>query len=258
MDEVSYSPKRRQVLDSIRSAISSGQLRPGDRIVEQQLAKELGVSQTPVREALASLEREGMVVKVDHTGTFVSKIDPQDLVEILTLRAVLEGYCAALVSSRLDKSTLKPLESLVDEMSDAAEAGNLGRTTLLDARFHETLHQLSSHNLLRDTLGRLQQRIMLSVVYVDILQETDLRGIANNHVPLLRAIASGQPDVAEREARHHVLEILELAPIERLRTLDLTEAQAAVILSVLDASYDDSGGLESKGAAATPGVLSGS
>jgi DNA-binding GntR family transcriptional regulator len=143
------------------------------------------------------------------------------------------------------------LESLVEQMSEAADAGDFGRTTLLDARFHETLHQLSSHKLLQDTLGRLQQRIMLSVVYVDILQDTDLRGIAHNHVPLLHAIASGQPDVAEREARHHVLEILELAPIEKLQTLDLTDAQRAVIRSVLEASHPDSSGQKTRSAPAT-------
>jgi DNA-binding GntR family transcriptional regulator len=233
VDQISYSPKRQQVVEAIRAAITSGKLRPGDRIVEQQLARDLGVSQTPVREALASLEREGVVVKVDHTGTFVSSIEPEDLHEVLTLRAVLEGYCAALVSAQLTDNTLKPLEKLVDQMQAAADAGDLARTTLLDARFHETLYGICSHGLLRETLGRLNQRMMLSVAFVDLLQEADLRGIADNHVPLLEAIASGQPDLAEREARKHVLEILDLVPIETIQKLELGDDRSAIIAAVL-------------------------
>jgi DNA-binding GntR family transcriptional regulator len=206
---VESSLKRDQVVALIRQALLDGELRPGDRIVESALAKELGVSQTPVREALAALSREGLVIKLDHRGTFVSSLKETELREVLTLRAVLEGYCARLAAERWSPSDLEGLEALVDRMAAAAGAGKI--TTLIDRdlEFHRRLYELSGHSLLREVLSGLQQRMQLALAFADAVYSADLTDVAESHRTLIDALRRRDPARAEAVAKKHVLEVVE-------------------------------------------------
>jgi DNA-binding GntR family transcriptional regulator len=192
----------------LRQSILSGDLRPGDRIVELKVARSLGVSQTPVREALASLEREGLVIKVDHSRTFVSQLESGELREVLTLRAVLEGYCARLCAPRFTDSDQDILSGLVGEMRQAARRGDLRAVTDADLRFHEFIYSLSNHRLLREVLQGLQQRLRLALAFADAVYSPDLADIAASHVPVIEALSSRDPELAARAAGDHVLSVL--------------------------------------------------
>jgi DNA-binding GntR family transcriptional regulator len=204
-DPVDTASKRDQVLAAVRGAILRGELRPGERIVELRLGRELGVSQTPVREALSALAREGLVQKLDHRGTFVSSLDRRELLEALGLRALLEGYCARLACPRITSSDLETLRRIVEEMTAAAEDGDLARVTEIDFRFHAAVYELSGHRLLGEVLASLQQRMRLALAVADAVYAPDLAAIADSHLPLLTTLASGDPEQAEAAARDHVL-----------------------------------------------------
>jgi DNA-binding GntR family transcriptional regulator len=205
LSRVESSSKRDQVLERLRGAILRGELRPGERIVELRLGRELGVSQTPVREALSALAREGLVLKIDHRGTFVSSLDRRELREVLTLRALLEGYCARLACPQLSGTDLAALRTIVDEMRIAARAGDLAGVTEVDFRFHAAIYELSRHRLLGEVLASLQQRMRLALAVADAAHAPDLASIAESHIPVLAALSSGNPDEAEEAARDHVL-----------------------------------------------------
>jgi DNA-binding GntR family transcriptional regulator len=204
--ELQSTLKRHQVTEVLRQAILRGDLQPGERIVESRIAREFGVSQTPVREALATLVREGLVVQFDHRGSFVAELDRDDLEEICTLRAVLEGYCARLAAGK--GAVLDELDSHVDVMRAAAAGGDFGKLMEADVAFHRALHAVAGHTLLAEVLRSLQQRMRLTVAFADAYSEPDV--VAESHATLLAAIRSGDGDLAERVARAHVLELLNL------------------------------------------------
>lgn len=198
--------KRHQVVEVLREAILRGELGPGERIVESRLAREFGVSQTPVREALAMLMREGLVVTHDHRGSFVAELGREDLEEICTLRAVLEGYCARLAAGKAEE--LGQLDAQVEEMRAAAARGEFGTLMEADLAFHRALHAVAGHGLLAEVLGSLQQRMRLTIAFADAYSDPDV--VAESHAILLAAIRSGDAEVAERAGRAHVLELLAL------------------------------------------------
>jgi DNA-binding GntR family transcriptional regulator len=174
--------------------------------VESRLAREFGVSQTPVREALAMLVREGLVVKHDHRGSFVAKLGRDDIEQICTLRAVLEGYCARLAAAKAEE--LDRLDAHVEEMRTAAAGGDFGRLMEADLAFHRALHAVAGHDLLAEVLRSLQHRMRLTVAFGDAYSDPHV--VAESHATLLAAIRSGDANFAERAARAHVLELLNL------------------------------------------------
>jgi DNA-binding GntR family transcriptional regulator len=207
LPKVSSSLKREQVVDLLRAEILSGGLRPGERIVESQLARELGVSQTPVREAFAALSREGLVVKLDHRGTFVSSLKADELRDLLTLRAVLEGYCARLVAQSSTDREIESLAGVVENMSTAARAGKLEQFVEYDLDFHQRLYALSGNGLLQEVLLGLQQRMRLALAFfVNAVYSQDLNEVAADHLVLLDVLRERDPAAAEAVATAHVLE----------------------------------------------------
>src|SRR5688500_3082861 len=104
---------RHDVADAIRSAIAGGVLKPGQRVLEVELAEELGVSRLPVREAIRQLEHEGLLVSQPHRGTFVAQVTPDDIREMFSLREALESLAARLVAARATPVEVEALQQLV-------------------------------------------------------------------------------------------------------------------------------------------------
>jgi len=223
---VHASLKRDQVIQALRAAIVSGELPPGERIVEVSLARELGVSQTPVREALAVLGREGLVTKLDHRGTFVAQIDWIQLRELMTVRAVLEGYCARLVCERADVGVRAALEACIEAMRAAADNGDLAALTRADMAFHKKLYARSGHRLLAEILLGIGDRALLALTIADAAYSVDLHDVAESHVPIVEAIVSGEPGEADRLAHEHVLASISDSPdpLDRSRSAGSNES----------------------------------
>jgi DNA-binding GntR family transcriptional regulator len=183
-------------------------MQPGERIVELRLARDLGVSQTPVREALAELAQEGLVTRVEHRGSFVSKLEKEEFKELVTLRAVLEGYCAALASPQIAATHLDLLKSKIEMMRHAAAADDLSALIEADLAFHSVLYELSRHRLLVEVLTGLQARMRLAVAFADTNYSPNLCDIADSHLPIVHALGEADPILAEQAAKDHELEAL--------------------------------------------------
>jgi DNA-binding GntR family transcriptional regulator len=192
--------KRDRVVDLLRKAILSGSLVPGEQIVESRVARQLGVSQAPVREALALLERQGLVVKVHHRGTFVSRLHARELRELFTLRAVLDAFSARLAAERASDKDIAQLRQILARMKAAEESGDLARLTDAHLELHETIYRLSGHQLLIDIFALIHPRMVLALTFAENLFSAEGRE-TDCHLPLIDALADRDPRRAETVAR---------------------------------------------------------
>ncbi|MHB9092438.1 MAG: GntR family transcriptional regulator, partial [Chloroflexota bacterium] len=133
---------------AIWDALIAGELRPGDRITESKVARDLGVSQGPVREALRGLEQVGVVRYLPHRGTFVNGVSRADAAEIYSMRALLEGYAFRLAVSKVGPEEVHEFEEIIAAMHNSATASDLTRLIEKDVSFHRRIVELSGHGLL--------------------------------------------------------------------------------------------------------------
>ena len=194
---------RDRVMDAIEAALVSGSLKPGDRVVEAEIAREAGISRGPVREAIQHLVADGILVNIPHRGTFVARWTVRDVAETYGLRALLESYAARLAMARMSPQELGRLEAIVTEMFRQAREGNASAVYELDLRFHQTLYELSGHGLLCRILGEMRRRIGMLVSF-DATTTPDLVQYAQNHRMLFDALRAGDGDQTEHVFREHI------------------------------------------------------
>jgi DNA-binding GntR family transcriptional regulator len=211
---LSSSSKRDQVVHLLRDAILGGELVPGERIVESRIARQLKISQAPVREALTVLERQGLVVKVHHRGTFVSRLHGRELRELFTLRAVLDAFSARLAASRATAKDIDRLRSLLARMKTAEEADDLVSLTDAHLQLHEAIYRLSGHQLLVDIFAQIHPRMALALIFAENLFSSEGRE-ADCHIPLIDAIAARNPERAEAVARELALGWIDQVVVEK-------------------------------------------
>jgi len=189
-----------QIREILLERIFKGELQPGDRIVELQLANELGTSQAPVREALRELQSLGFVEHEPYRGTRVRRITEKELAEIFPVRAALEELAAQEAASRLN-GRVEELEREFEAMRAAAGRKDLQDLAGHDARFHRLIVEAAENKVLLDlwkTL-RVEARVVVTALKTDI----DLDELAEMHRPLLEALAEGSPEKAGRALRYH-------------------------------------------------------
>lgn len=189
------------VRDSLRLAILRGSLPGGTRLVQADLATELGVSTTPVREALRDLATEGLIELDAHRGAVVKKLAYSELVEIHDLTRILEPEAMRLAAEASDHASLERAEQLADEMDTETD---VGRWVDLNRQFHESLVELVDNKRLRDILRGLRDT---AAPYIGLaLQAQDYRFPSANkhHRSLIRLIRKGDGDAAAKMAADHV------------------------------------------------------
>ena len=200
-----------QIREILLERIFKGELQPGDRIVELQLANELGTSQAPVREALRELQSLGFVEHQPYRGTRVRRITERELAEIFPVRAALEELAAQEAASRLN-GRVDDLEKEFEAMRAAAGRKDLQDLAGHDARFHRLIVEAAENKVLLDlwkTL-RVEARVVVTALKTDI----DFEELAEMHRPLLEALAEGSPEKAGRALRYH-FEVLQAMVKER-------------------------------------------
>lgn len=134
------------VYTRVRAAILGGEIPAGTRLLEVEMAQSMGVSRAPIREALAHLEQEGLVVSRPNRGTYVAEIfSQQDVHEITTLRSALETMAIGIAAAKIDEAEIECLAELVERMQTAAEGGDLALLADLDNQFHSRLVQAAKH-----------------------------------------------------------------------------------------------------------------
>ena len=192
---------REQVKDLLLQRIASGELKPGERLVETRIAAELGTSQAPVREALRDLELLRLVESEPFKGSRVRAFGDEELIEVYPVRSVLEDLAAKKATKRL-AGDVSAHEAEVEAMRAAARRGDVNALVRHDFAFHRLIVEAAGNPILEQcwkSLG-VEGRITITLYGTTI----DPREAAELHVPLLEAIRSGKPGAAGRAARKHV------------------------------------------------------
>lgn len=139
---------REQVVEQIRLAIIEGRLKPNDHIVENVLTKQLGVSRTPVREALILLERDGLVMSYPHRGSFVRNFSVADVEDIFSMRTTLENFAGERIIDQLSSDDFVHFDQLIDTQRAAIAAEDFKRVRYIDMQFHQFIIEKSQHPML--------------------------------------------------------------------------------------------------------------
>lgn len=203
LNQIDNKPLREKVLDALREAIIQGDLKPGDALVESDLAAQLGVSRAPIREALQILNSEGLLQVVPYHGTTVRILTRADIEELYSLRSVLEEFALRRMLARRTPEDAQALRAVYEAMLQAAHEGSLKRVNAIDRQFHDTLIERSGHQLLTMVWNSVSMRVRQ---LMGLLNErnTDLKQIAYNHLPLLEAIEHGDEERAVALLRQHI------------------------------------------------------
>ena len=208
MSGISRTVLREQVKDLLLQRIASGELRPGDRIVETRIAAELGTSQAPVREALRDLELLRLIESEPFKGARVKGFGNAELVEVYPVRAALEELAAKEATKRL-AGDVSGLEAEVEAMRDAARRGDLNALVWHDIAFHRLVVEAAGNPILEQCWKSLGVEGPITITLYGTSVEPE--EAAELHAPLVDAIRSGKPGAAGRAARRHVEAFARLA-----------------------------------------------
>lgn len=154
-----YLPLRDVVFHTLRQAILKGELKPGERLMEIQLAQKLGVSRTPVREAIRKLELEGLVLMIPRKGAEVAEITEKDLEDVLEVRGALEELAVRDACDYITEEQLQDLKAAADEFKKALESGNLVTCAETDMNFHEVIYSATNNRRLVQILNNLREQM---------------------------------------------------------------------------------------------------
>jgi len=214
---------RDAVIRLIEEALLMGELSPGSRIVEAELARQAGISRGPVREAIQQLVGEGVLVQYPSRGTFVVQWTPQAVGEAYTLRAVLERLAIQEAAKRATPEDIAQLQAIVDEMAVHARDGDNRALVRLDVRFHEQLYALSGHSLLQEVLARLRRRLY-ALMGMDEGYMLHKDEMARDHQRIVDALRTGDPTLAGEVISAHILAVgAEVVEQVRRRTEESNE-----------------------------------
>lgn len=200
-----HTPIRDKVFTSLRDAILSGHFKPGERLVEKELAQQLEISRTPIREALRKLELEGLVAYAPRKGIVVVGVSSEDALEIYAIRAVLEGLAAKLAASNIASEELSTLKKILFKMKECIEKNKIDALITLHSSFHNFIAKASNS-------PRLCQMIISLRDYVKNFSEipcylpSRLQSGWEEHREIVEAIDQGDDERAEYAARNHIMQ----------------------------------------------------
>jgi DNA-binding GntR family transcriptional regulator len=187
------------VRDELRARITDGSLAPGQRLIETALAQEFNVSRIPVREALRSLESEGLVTMVPRRGIVVTELTREDVEHVYDVRAVLEPLAFRLAAQRGTAAEKAELKDLVEQSATSATEGDHEETVRLNFLFHQAVTRMAGNPFLASSLEPLTGRLQWLIGH-GYEHERDIA----EHSALLRAIEAGDGDEAARLTVEHI------------------------------------------------------
>lgn len=201
MDE--YLPLREVVFNTLRTAIIHGEFEPGERLMEVHLANKLGVSRTPVREAMRMLELEGLVVMIPKKGAEVARITEKDLKDALEIRMSLEELAAELACRRIDEDGRRQLQTANDIFRKAVGSRDLSAIVEADVAFHNVVYEATHNARLVSISQTLREQVYrYRVEYVKDLSHHSK--LVEEHEALTEAILNGDVDKAKEVTRKHI------------------------------------------------------
>lgn len=195
-----YKPLRELVFDSLRKAIILGKLKPGERLMEIQLAEEMGVSRTPVREAIRKLELEGFVVMVPRKGAYVAGVSVKDIADVFEVRSALEGLAAGLAAERITEEEMEELEKVIHLISGEEDILTVYKK---DNEFHELIYRASRNHRLTQIITNLSEQINRFRL-TSLSVPGRLKIAVDEHKKIIEAISDRDADLAHKLASEHM------------------------------------------------------
>lgn len=198
-----YKPLRDVVFEYLRRAILEGRLEPGKRLMEIKLAKQLGVSRTPIREAIRKLELEGLVIMEPRKGAYVADISMKDIVDVLELRSGLESLAAYLAADRMSDSDLKKLKNISRALEECIAKSDVNGILEKDVEFHECIFNSTKNDRLILMMNTLWEQVFrFRVIYASDYEAS--KNIQSEHREIMDAIASRDREMAAKLAKKHI------------------------------------------------------
>ena len=198
-----YLPLRDVVFQTLRQAILSGKLQPGERLMEIHLARELGVSRTPVREAIRKLELEGLVNMIPRRGAVVGEITRTDLEDVLEVREALEELAVRKACENMTEEDIQALKAAADKFRKCVENEDLMASAQADVSFHEIISEATGNRRLIQILNNLREQIYR--YRLENLKDKKAYPILiREHSAILKALENKDVDAATEALRGHI------------------------------------------------------
>lgn len=212
-DIQNHRPLREIVYEELKLLILTGKISPGMRLMEEELAEDMGVSRTPIREAIRKLEKEGLITIEPRRGAYVSQISTKDMVEILEVRQNMEGLAAELAAQRMSEEDKEKLGNIAKAYEEAVAAGDMAEMIRCDTAFHHIIVEATQNKILIQMVEQLQEMVLrFRYIYYDNFKRAEQ--MLSEHQAIYEAIAGGNTEVARESANVH---------IDRLKSLILEE-----------------------------------
>jgi DNA-binding GntR family transcriptional regulator len=201
-------PEAASLLDTLRMAIYHGELTPGQRLIEAEVASRYDASRGAVREALALLSNEGLVVRERNRGARVRPVSLDEAIEITEARAVLEGLCAAKAAAVITARERRELKALSTPMSEAVRKNDIIVYNRTSQQVHIRVREIAKQATVSGLLDRLRYQSVRYQFHVALLPGRPAQGL-KEHLAIINAVCSGDPDAAEKAMRDHLFSVIE-------------------------------------------------
>lgn len=202
-DSKDYSSLSDKVYQFLRDGIAEGRFVTGDCLVEQKIAEELGVSRTPVREALKQLELEDLVISQPNRGVVVKGFSNEDFFDVFTIRHLLEGQAAYWAAERITPEQLAQLKEVVDLMEFYTQKNDVAHLVRIDSRFHEIIYEASNSRTLKHILTSLHHNIRRARASSLTMPARPINSLAE-HRSIYEALARHDADAAKQLMEQHI------------------------------------------------------
>lgn len=194
---------RKKVLNYLREKILSGVMSPDERLIETKIAKDIGVSRTPIREALHNLEQERLVKAIPRVGYVVTRMQEEEVEEVCEIRVAIEGLAIKRAVERAQKQLAKDLRKNIIKQRSEISKGNIRAYLELDAQFHEVSAVLSGSSRLLDLTQMLRRHMLRFRMQSLYIIETALKSL-KGHERILEAVEKGDPKMAVAALEQHL------------------------------------------------------
>ena len=204
-DKIEKESISSKVYSHLKENILSGEIPAGAHLLEAQIAKQMGTSRAPIREAFLQLEADGLVEARANHGTFVRDLSIDDVREIYTARCLIEGYAASLAAKRATPEDIELLRQALNDVLDTAKKGDYQATVVADFNMHRMIWQISGHKIIYEILQRLENQIRMFMALQAPLFE-HLYDSVKDHKEIFEYISRGYSEAAKSSTEAHILE----------------------------------------------------
>lgn len=199
-----YLPLRDVVFNTLREAILKGELQPGERLMELQLASKLGVSRTPIREAIRMLEQEGLAVTMPRKGAEVARMTLKDMEDVLEVREALDELAARIACAKINDEQLENLKSIRDEFKKSLDSGDVKKIAEEDVRFHDAIYEATDNaKLIALTNNIREQMYRYRVEYLK--DQNNYPILTAEHDAIVNALEQRDKEMVTAEMHTHVV-----------------------------------------------------